>query len=93
MRLRVLLLPSELALDSLQVEQLSRELEGEGELLLKHLAVLLEVPDVALFKGSYSLLVLLLDLGQGIVPTLVEVLVLHQVGLLHLFSLTGLIIN
>jgi hypothetical protein len=63
MRLRVLLLPSELALDSLQVEELSRELEGEGELLLEHLAVLLEVPDVALFKGSYSLLVLLLDLG------------------------------
>jgi len=91
--LRILLLSCELALDGLQVEELSRQLEGEGELLLEHLAVLLEVTDVALFKGPDGLLVLLLNLSEGIVPPLVEVLVLHQVGLLNLFSLAGLIIN
>jgi len=59
----VLLLSCQLALDSLQVEQLSRQLEGQRQLLLEHLAVLLEVTDVALLKGTDGLLVLLLDLG------------------------------
>lgn len=47
MRLSVLLLPGELSLDLLQVKQLGRLLEGQRELLLEHLAVLLEVADVA----------------------------------------------
>lgn len=91
--LGVLLLPRQLALDGLQVEQLSRELEGERQLLLEHLAVVLQVADVALLEGADRLLVLLLDLREGLIPALVEVLVLHQVRLLDLLPLAGLVVH
>lgn len=48
---------------------------------------------MALLKGSNCLLVLLLDLRECLVPALVEVLVLHQVSLLHLFPLAGLVVH
>ena len=44
-------------------------------------------------EGANRLLVLLLDLSERLVPALVEVLVLHEVRLLYLFPLAGLIID
>ena len=38
-------------------------------------------------------LIVLLDLPKSLVPVLVELLVLHQVGLLHLFPLLGLVVH
>ena len=91
--LSILLLSRELTLDGLQVQELSRQLESKGKLLLEHLTVLLKIADVALLKSTDGLLILLLDLSKSIVPSLIEVLVLHQMSLLDLFSLAGLIIN
>jgi hypothetical protein len=48
---------------------------------------------VAILKCADGLLVLLLDLCEGLVPALVEVLVLHQVRLLDLFPLAGLLVD
>ena len=91
--LSILLLSRELTLDGLQVQELSRQLESKGKLLFEHLTVLLKIADVALLKSTDGLLILLLDLSKSIVPSLIEVLVLHQMSLLDLFSLAGLIIN
>ena len=92
MSLGILLLLGKLTLDLLQVQQFTGLLVGEGEFLFEDLAVLLKLANVTLFKGADGLLVLLLDLNEGLVPSLVEVLVLHQVSLLDFFSLTGLIV-
>jgi hypothetical protein len=89
--LSVLLLAGKLSLNGLQVEKLSAELEGEGELLLKHLPVFLKVTDVSLLECTNGLLILSLHLSESIVPALVEVLVLHQVCLLDLLPLSRLI--
>ena len=93
MGLSVLLLLGQLLLDLLQVEQLSRLLESQGQPLLENLSVLLQVAHVALLKSADRLLVLLLNLRQRVVPALVEVLVLHEMGLLYLLALTCLIVD
>ena len=89
--LSVLLLAGKLSLNGLQVEQLGAELEGEGELLLKHLPIFLEITNVTLLECANRLLILSLHLSESIIPTLVEVLVLHQVCLLYLLALSRLI--
>ena len=82
---------SETGLDSLLVEELSAELKGEGQLLLQLLPVSLQLHGVSLLKFSQSLGVLLLGLEEILVPLLVELLVLLDVGLLALLSLLGLV--
>jgi hypothetical protein len=91
--LSVLLLAGELLLDLLQVEQLGGLLEGEGQLLLEVLAVLFEIADVAVLERADGLLILLLDLCEGLVPALIEVLVLHQVRLFDLLALACLLVD
>jgi hypothetical protein len=91
--LGILLLAGKLLLDLLEVEEFGGLLEGEGQLLLEEAAVLLEVADVFVFERANRLLVLLLDLGERLVPPLVEVLILHQVRLLHFFPLSRLVID
>lgn len=91
--LSVLLLSSELLLDLLEVKELSGLLEGEGKLLLKELPVLLKVTDVTVLESADGLLVLLLNGSKGLVPALVKVLVLHQVGLLDFVSFAGLLVD
>jgi len=61
--------------------------------LLKDTAVLFEVADVFVLERANRLLVLLLNLGERIVPALVEVLVLHQVRLLDLLPLARLVVD
>ena len=48
---------------------------------------------MAVLERADRLLILLLNLCEGLVPALVEVLVLHQVGLLDLLALSGLLVN
>jgi hypothetical protein len=48
---------------------------------------------VAVLKSANGLLILLLDLCESFIPTLVELLVLHKVCLLDLFTFAGLLIN
>lgn len=48
---------------------------------------------MAVFESTDCLMVLSLDLSKGLIPALVEVLVLHEVRLLYLFPLAGLIID
>lgn len=48
---------------------------------------------MAVLECADGLLILLLDLCEGLVPALVEVLVLHEVGLLDLLSLTSLLVD
>lgn len=93
MGLGVLLLAGKLLLDLLEVEELGRLFECEGQLLLEEAAVLLEIADVFVLERANRLLVLLLNLGERLVPTLVEVLVLHQVGLLHFLPLASLVVD
>ena len=48
---------------------------------------------MTLLESSDGLLILGLNLGKSVVPTLVEVLILHEVSLLNFFALSGLIEN
>jgi len=91
--LGILLLTRKLTLDGLEVEKLGRELESEGKSLLKVLSVFLEVADVTLLKGTNGSLILLFNLRKCLIPTLVEILILHQVSLLNLLSFAGLIVH
>ncbi len=75
----------------LQVEQLSAEFEGERQLLLKDLAVLLDFIGVAVLQFREGLGVLLLSLEEVLVPLLVELLVLLDVRLLALLPLLRLV--
>jgi hypothetical protein len=93
MGLCVLLLSGKLLLNLLKVEKLGRLLEGEGKFLLEKLSVLLKVANVAILECADGLLVLLLDLTEGLVPALVEVLVFHEVSLFYFFSLTCLLVD
>jgi hypothetical protein len=92
-RLGVLLLAGKLALDSLQVQKFSAQLEGQGKLLLEHLSILFKIANVSLLESADRLLILRLDLREGLVPALVEILVLHQMGLLDLFALARLVVD
>ena len=87
----VLLLAGELTLNRLEIKKFGAQLESQRELLLKYLPVLLEIMNVTLLQSTDCLLILSLHLLEGLIPALVEVLVLHQVCLLDLFPLSGLI--
>ena len=91
MRLSILLLLGEPLLDSLLIEELGTILEGERQLLLKNLSVLLNLLRVAIFQLAEGLGVLLLRVQEVFVPLLVELLILLDVSLLALLSLLGLI--
>ena len=79
------LLPGEVGLNFAHVEQLSRELEGEGQVLLETRAILLQLLCVSHLEVLDLGLVLLLGLGEHVVPVRVEFLVLLDVCLLDLF--------
>ena len=87
----LLFLLGEVLLDLLEVEELGAELEGEGELVAEDLAVALDLCGVALLELGEGLGVLLLGLEEVLVPLLVELLVLLDVGLLALLALLGLV--
>jgi len=89
--LSILLLAGELTLNGFQIEELSTQLESEWELLLKHLSILFKVANVTLLESTDGLLVLSLHLCEGLVPTLVEILIFHQVSLLDFLALSGLV--
>jgi hypothetical protein len=80
-------------LDSLQVKQFWRKLEGLGELIVQLLVVLLELLSVLLFKLSESLGILVLGLEEIVVPLLVELVVLLDMSLFALLSLLSLVEN
>jgi hypothetical protein len=47
---------------------------------------------MTLLQSSDSLLILLLNLSESLVPSLVELLVLHEVSLLNFFAFSSLIV-
>lgn len=85
--LLVILLFGHVLLNLAQVKQLSRLLVLGRQGSLQVLTVLLELLGVALLKGQNLVLVVSLSLLQLVVPVLVEVLVLLDVGLLALLAL------
>lgn len=92
MSLGILLLSSKLLLDLLQVKKLGTQLEGKWKLSFELLTVFLKLANMSLLKSTDGLLVLLFDLCKGFVPSLVEVLVLHEVRMFYLFSFARLIV-
>jgi hypothetical protein len=48
---------------------------------------------VAIFECADSLMILGFNLCKSLVPTLVEILILHEVSLLYFFPFAGLIID
>lgn len=93
MSLSVLLLAGELPLDLSQIEQLSGVLESQRQPLLQQLSVLFQVTNVSVLESTSGLLILLLNLCESLVPSFVEVLILHEVRLLHLLAFAGLLVN
>jgi hypothetical protein len=85
--LLIVLLSGHLLLDLAQVEQLSGRFVQRGQFCLQLLSVLLKLLSVSLFEGEDLVLVIGLSLLELVVPMLVEVLVLLDVGLLALLSL------
>ena len=53
----------------------------------------LELLDVTLFQGADGLLILLFDFSEGLVPSLVELLILHKVSLFYFFTFSCLIVD
>lgn len=90
-RLLILLLLRERLLDSLLIQKLSAEFEGQRKLVLKILSIGLDLDGMAVFELAESLAVLLLGLEQVLVPLLVELLILLDVSLLAFFALLGLV--
>lgn len=68
-------------------------LELERELLLKNLSVLLDFLGMSILEGAKSLGILLLGLEEILVPLLVELLILLDVGLFALLLLLSLVEN
>ena len=91
MSLLILLLLGEVLLDFLHVQELGAEFEGQGQLVAENLSVTLNLGGVPGLQLAESLGILLLSLEQVLVPLLVELLVLLNVGLLTLFALLGLV--
>ena len=89
----LLLLLSHTGLHLLLVEELAAVLELERELLLKNLSVLLDFLGVSILEGAKSLGILLLGLEEILVPLLVELLILLNVGLFALLLLLSLVEN
>lgn len=83
----IVLLLREGLLDASEVEELSRVLEGHGEVLFEVLSVLLEALRVSVLKVNDLSLVFLLSSLELEVPVLVEILVLFNMGLLDFFLL------
>ena len=78
-------------LNLLLIQELSRILEGERELLLEHVPVGSQLFGMSVLKLAKGLSIFLLGLEQVFVPLLVEFLVLLDVGLLALLSLLSLV--
>ena len=91
MGLSVLLLLSETFLNFLLVQKLGGEFESQGQFLLKHLAIFLDLLSVSVLELSKSLSVLLLGVEEVLVPLLVKFLVLLNMCLLTLLPLLSLI--
>jgi hypothetical protein len=89
----LLLLLGHLSLHLLLVEQLAAMFELEWKFLLKHLPILFDFLGVSILESAKGLSILLLSLEQVLVPLLVELLVLLDVGLLAVLLLLGLVEN
>ena len=87
MRVLIVLLLGQIRLNLAQVEQLSRELESQGQRLLQLLAILFQAFSVQVLNIHNFLLIFVLSLLKLFVPMLVELLVLLNVSSLALFSL------
>jgi hypothetical protein len=55
------------------------------------LSILFKIANVTLLESSDCLLVLSLHLCECLIPALVEILILHQMSLLNLLALSGLV--
>lgn len=75
-----------LLLDLLQVEKLGRGLGDGGESGFELLAVFFEFLDMFVFELVDHHLLLFLGLSEEVVPVLVELLVLQDMGLFHFLS-------
>jgi hypothetical protein len=93
MRLSILLLPSQVYLNFLEVQELSGVLEGHRQFLLELLSVLLKLFDMAAFQLTHGVSILLFDFLESFIPVLVEFLVLHDVALLYFFPLSSLVVE
>ena len=82
--LGVVLLLRQVQLDFAHVEELGRGLEDVGEGLVELRGVVVELADVALLHGLEEPVAVLLELIHALIPLLVELVELHDVGLLQL---------
>jgi hypothetical protein len=79
------------SLHLLLIEQFTTVFEVQWQLLLQNLPVLLDFLGVAILKRAECLGILLLSLKKILVPLLVELLVLLDMGLLALLLLLRLV--
>lgn len=91
MSLCVLLLLCKTLLDFLLVQKFRAKLKSQWQLLFKHLAVLFYLLGVAVFQLTQGLSVFLLSVKEVLVPLLIELLVLFDMGLFALLPLLCLI--
>lgn len=89
----LLFLLGQTGLHLLLVEQLAAVFELKWQLLLQNLSVLLDLLGVSIFQGAESLGILLLGLEQVLIPLLVELLILLDMGLFALLLLLRLVEN
>ena len=82
--LGVVLLLRQVQLDFAHVEELGRGLEDVGQGLVELRGVVVELADVALLHGLEEPVAVLLELIHALIPLLVELVELHDVGLLQL---------
>jgi hypothetical protein len=87
MRLLVVLLSRHLLLDLAQVQQLSRTLVHRWQLCLQTNSVCFKLLSVSLLERQNLVLIISLSLLQLVVPVLIKVLILLDVGLFALLSL------
>lgn len=87
----LLLLLGEGSLDSLVVQKLGAELEGEWKLFVEILVVFFELELMLSLKSAECLGILTLGLKKVVVPLLVELVVLLDVSVLTLLSLLCLL--
>lgn len=93
MSFSVLLLLSKALLDLLLVQKLRAEFKSKWQLFLQQLSVFFDLLSVSILELAEGLSVLLLSVEEILVPLLVELLVLLNMGLFTLFSLLCLIEN
>jgi hypothetical protein len=87
MRLLVVLLSRHLLLDLAQVQQLSRTLVHRWQLCLQTNSVCFKLLSVSFLERQNLVLIISLSLLQLVVPVLIKVLILLDVGLFALLSL------